>query len=57
MTPDALSIVDCHAHFWDAEVHTYPVFSEPSPGFEALVGDYTALPRRYPPPQYFEDVI
>ena len=39
-----------------AEVHTYRVFSERSPGFEALVGDYTALPRRYLPPQYFEEV-
>jgi len=47
MTPDPIPIVDCHAHFLDAEVHTYPVFSERNPGFEALVRDYSALPRRY----------
>lgn len=55
MSTEPLSIVDCHAHFMDAEVHTYPVFSKPSPGFEALVGDYSALPRRYLAPQYLED--
>jgi predicted TIM-barrel fold metal-dependent hydrolase len=55
MTPDSIPIVDCHAHFLDADVHTYPVFSERNPGFEALVGDYTALPRRYLPRQYFEE--
>jgi predicted TIM-barrel fold metal-dependent hydrolase len=56
MTPDSIPIVDCHAHFLDAEVHTYPVFLERNPGFEALVGDYSALPRRYLPRQYFEEV-
>jgi predicted TIM-barrel fold metal-dependent hydrolase len=56
MSTEPLSIVTCHAHFLDAEVHTKPVFSKRSPGFEALVGDYSALPRRYLAPQYLEDV-
>jgi predicted TIM-barrel fold metal-dependent hydrolase len=51
----SIPIVDCHCHFLDAHLHTYPVFQQRSPGFEALVGDYTALPRCYLPAEYLRD--
>ncbi len=40
-------ILDCHQHFIDARRLHYPVFAKRSEGFEALVGDYSALPRVY----------
>ncbi|MFZ0592487.1 MAG: amidohydrolase family protein [Bryobacteraceae bacterium] len=55
MSPDLIEIVDCHAHFLDAQVHTYPIFEQRSPGFEVLVGDYSSLPRRYLPEDYSKD--
>ncbi|MBV8811361.1 MAG: amidohydrolase family protein [Acidobacteriaceae bacterium] len=51
-----LPIIDCHLHFFDARVHRYPIFQQRSVGFETLVGDYSALPRRYYPEDYFKDV-
>lgn len=48
-------IVDCHMHFLDAQLHTYPIFEQRSPGLEVLVGNYAALPRRYLPEQYLKD--
>jgi predicted TIM-barrel fold metal-dependent hydrolase len=51
----AMSIVDCHVHFIDAGQFRYPIFPERSAGFEALVGDYSALPRRYLPADYLAD--
>ena len=51
----AMSIVDCHVHFIDADQFRYPIFPERSTGFEALVGDYSALPRRYLPADYLAD--
>jgi predicted TIM-barrel fold metal-dependent hydrolase len=50
-----IPVLDCHAHFLDAQLHTYPIFQQRSAGFEALVGDYSSLPRRYLPEQYFRD--
>jgi predicted TIM-barrel fold metal-dependent hydrolase len=55
MNEESIAIVDCHAHFVDAELFTYPIFQRRSPGFEALVGDYSALPRRYLPADYLND--
>jgi predicted TIM-barrel fold metal-dependent hydrolase len=55
MTEDALPIIDCHVHFIDAGRFRYPIFPEHSAGFEALVGDYSALPRRYLPDDYRAD--
>jgi len=52
---DSIPIVDCHCHFVDARLHTYPVFQQRSLGFEALVGDYSALPRCYLPDDYLRD--
>ena len=51
----AMSIVDCHVHFIDAGQFRYPIFPERSAGFDALVGDYSALPRRYLPADYLAD--
>jgi predicted TIM-barrel fold metal-dependent hydrolase len=55
MEEDDLPILDCHHHFVDARRLRYPVFSQRSAGFEALVGDYGALPRVYLPEDYAED--
>jgi len=52
MNAEPITIVDCHLHFLDSEVHSYPIFRERSAAFEALVGDYSALPRRYLPKDY-----
>ena len=51
----SLPILDCHLHFIDAGRFRYPVFAQPSAGFEALVGDYSALPRVYLPKDYARD--
>jgi predicted TIM-barrel fold metal-dependent hydrolase len=48
-------MIDCHVHFFDASRFRYPIFPERSAGFEALVGDYSALPRRYLPADYLAD--
>ena len=56
MANEALPILDCHQHFIDARRLTYPVFAQRSAGFEALVGDYAALPRVYLPQDYARDV-
>src|SRR5262245_58123788 len=52
--PDS-PILDCHQHFYDAGRFRYPVFEARSAGFEALVGDYSALPRVYLPTDYARD--
>jgi len=53
---DSIAIIDCHLHFLDAQSHGYPVFQQGSAGFEAIVGDYSALPRRYLPKDYLNDI-
>ena len=55
MDDEALPILDCHQHFYDAGRLHYPVFAQRSAGFEALVGDYSALPRTYRPEDYARD--
>jgi predicted TIM-barrel fold metal-dependent hydrolase len=52
---DSQIILDCHQHFIDARLFHYPVFLQRSAGFEALVGDYSALPRIYLPEDYARD--
>ena len=56
MESHGLPIIDCHQHFIDARRLRYPVFMQRSAGFEALVGDYEALPRVYLPEDYARDV-
>ena len=48
-------IVDCHHHFYDSRRLNYGVFTAPSEGFAAVVGDYAALPRIYGPEDYARD--
>lgn len=50
-----LPIIDCHQHFIDARRLQYPVFAQRSAGFEAVVGDYSALPRMYLSDDYRRD--
>jgi len=51
----APAILDSHQHFLDARRFRYPVFASRNAGFEALFGDYTALPRVYLPEDYSRD--
>ena len=53
-TPDKLAFVDAHAHLYDSRVLRYGIFDRKDPGFEALVGDYSALPRTYLLHNYLE---
>jgi predicted TIM-barrel fold metal-dependent hydrolase len=55
MSGNSLPILDCHLHFCDARRLRYPVFAQRSAGFEALVGDYSALPRVYLAEDYARD--
>lgn len=55
MRTDRPAILDCHQHFFDARRFRYPVFETRSAGFEALVGDYSTLPRVYLPEDYARD--
>ena len=55
MDDGTLPIIDCHQHFYDAGRLRYPVFEQRSAGFEALVGDYSAMPRVYRPEDYARD--
>ncbi|SAL09367.1 amidohydrolase [Caballeronia peredens] len=55
MNDETLVILDCHQHFYDAAHLRYPVFEQRSAGFEALVGDYAAMPRVYLPADYARD--
>jgi predicted TIM-barrel fold metal-dependent hydrolase len=41
------SIVDAHVHLYDHAALSYGIFEQRDPVFEALVGDYTALPARF----------
>lgn len=45
--PPRPPVVDAHAHLIDFRANRYPVFERRDPGFEALVGDYAALPRTF----------
>jgi predicted TIM-barrel fold metal-dependent hydrolase len=49
------AILDCHQHFFNARRFRYHVFETRSAGFEALVGDYSTLPRVYLPEDYARD--
>lgn len=55
MVDNTLPILDCHQHFLDTRRWQYPVFMQQSAGFEALVGDYSALSRTYLRSDYERD--
>jgi predicted TIM-barrel fold metal-dependent hydrolase len=42
-----LRIFDAHVHLFDCEANTYTFLEREDPNFRAIVGDYSALPRRY----------
>ena len=49
-----LSIVDAHQHFWDPGLHYYPWLNDATP-IPFRYGDYSAIRRRYLPPDYLAD--
>ena len=55
--PDAppLAIVDAHAHLFDSTINRHAFLDHPDPTMTALVGDYSALPRRYLLADYLAD--
>ena len=55
--PDAppLAIVDAHTHIFDSKVNQHTFLDHPDPTMTALVGDYSALPRRYLVDDYLAD--
>jgi predicted TIM-barrel fold metal-dependent hydrolase len=48
-------IFDAHVHFLDCEANSYAFLERQDPTFQAVVGDYSALPRRYLPENYLRD--
>ncbi|MCD5991100.1 amidohydrolase [Pseudomonas sp. CDFA 553] len=47
-------IVDAHHHFWDPQVNHHPWLA-PESNIPFRYGDYSAIKRRYLPPEYFAD--
>ncbi|MCD5980003.1 amidohydrolase [Pseudomonas phytophila] len=47
-------IVDAHHHFWDPQVNHHPWLA-PEANIPFRYGDYSAIKRRYLPPEYFAD--
>lgn len=45
--PSRTALVDAHVHLYDSRIIRYGIFERRDPVFEALVGDYSALPRSY----------
>ncbi|WP_460045609.1 amidohydrolase family protein [Pseudomonas sp. S2_H01] len=48
-------IVDAHHHFWDPQTNHHPWLAEGA-NIPFRYGDYSAIKRRYLPPEYFADV-
>jgi len=46
-------IVDAHIHLYDSQENRYEHIEKPDVMLEALIGDYSALPKRY----LFEDYV
>jgi predicted TIM-barrel fold metal-dependent hydrolase len=49
-------IVDAHLHFYDYTQNRHVFLDRPDPGYEAFVGNYDRLPRRYLPTDYLDDI-
>jgi predicted TIM-barrel fold metal-dependent hydrolase len=47
-------IVDAHHHFWDPQVNYHPWLAQGA-NIAFRYGDYSAIKRRYLPPEYFAD--
>src|SRR5262245_11051389 len=52
---DRTAIVDAHVHLYDSSANHYTIFERQDPTFEALVGDYSALPKNYFQDAYLRD--
>ena len=46
-SPSRAALVDAHVHLYDSRVIRYGIFERRDQVFEALVGDYSKLPRSY----------
>ena len=55
MPDKPLRIVDAHVHVYDADVNRHLFLEEKDDVFEALVGDYSALPKKYQLQSYLND--
>jgi predicted TIM-barrel fold metal-dependent hydrolase len=53
-SPIRRPIVDAHMHLYDGRAVRYGIFEQGNATFEALVGDYAALPRSYGLDQYLQ---
>ena len=49
-----LSIFDAHVHLFDCKANTHDFLEREDPTFRTIVGDYSALPRRYLPEDYLK---
>lgn len=49
-------IVDAHLHFYDYTQNRHVFLERRDPGYEAFVGAYDRLPRRYLPTDYLDDI-
>lgn len=52
---EKLRIVDAHMHLYDHKQNRYEHLEHVDPTFQALIGDYSALPRRYLLDEYLAD--
>ena len=50
-----LRIFDAHVHLFDRDANTHAFLEHEDPGFKSIVGDYSALPRRYTADAYLRD--
>ena len=48
-------VVDAHIHLYDSRENIYPFLDQVDEMFEALIGDYSVLPRRYLFDDYLHD--
>jgi predicted TIM-barrel fold metal-dependent hydrolase len=48
-------IIDSHLHLYDNKANSYSFLDQVDPMFEALIGDYSALPRKYLLNDYLAD--
>ncbi|WP_413989984.1 amidohydrolase family protein [Labrys okinawensis] len=53
--PRRRAIIDAHLHLYDSQANAFAIFEQRQPGLEALVGDYSALPRTYLLDDYLRD--
>jgi predicted TIM-barrel fold metal-dependent hydrolase len=48
-------VIDTHVHLYDHRANTYPFLEQTNAMFQALIGDYSALPRKYMLNDYLAD--